>query len=345
MAMCAGDAMPSVPAHQADPSRLYAHDYHIDQLASSRKNKAGQPRHVVPPGQVENYTLIVGVALTDVMQPYQGNYGVFPGSHTKLAQAFDTPGCPPHTINPLHGPNGQSHQQLLNQVVPVTDLGEPVALRMTAGTAYFAHHETVHFVQPNVYGHTRVAVYFRIISGQRKFFGKQCWRSRPAVMSGEGEGPRRGIWTEFPGLHQKQFGANVRDEYDFDYSKINRLPYTAKLPLVQCVDGAGNHIEFRVEHRPLPGSVGAIEKVLVKYVNGQFTRSVFMLKYDRESGQIYDGVMGGQIQPPQCRESVLCAIQELAVSVRIPLEEVVGWAKFMLMLPFPCTDGTMVGVK
>eukprot|EP00854_Cymbomonas_tetramitiformis_P004949 gene4949-6032_t len=55
-------------------------DYHIDGMHTADNNVAS--------GAVENFSILVGVALTSTPLPCTGNLGVFPGSHTALAEAF-----------------------------------------------------------------------------------------------------------------------------------------------------------------------------------------------------------------------------------------------------------------
>ena len=74
-----GAAHAAAAALDAIPS-----DAHIDGLHA--------PGNGVPVNTIRNFTLLVGVALSDMPAPRMGNLGVFPGSHLAMEQAVNQMG-------------------------------------------------------------------------------------------------------------------------------------------------------------------------------------------------------------------------------------------------------------
>lgn len=103
------------------------------------------PTNGVPAGTIRNFTMLFGVALSDVTMPYAGNLTVWPGTHHIYEQYFRE-----------HGP-----EALLNGMPPVT-IPEPVQLLAKAGDVILAHYELAHGVAQNVSPHPRYAIYFRL---------------------------------------------------------------------------------------------------------------------------------------------------------------------------------------
>lgn len=103
------------------------------------------PTNGVPAGTIRNFTMLLGVALSDVTMPYAGNLTVWPGTHHLYEQYFRE-----------NGP-----QALLNGMPPVA-LPEPVQVLAKAGDIIMAHYELAHGVAQNVSPHPRFAIYFRL---------------------------------------------------------------------------------------------------------------------------------------------------------------------------------------
>jgi hypothetical protein len=125
------------------------------------------PLNGVPPGVIRNFTMLVGVLLSDVTGPYAGNLAVWPGSH-RLYEAYFRE----------HGP-----EKLLEGMPPVP-LPDPVQLTGQAGDVVLCHYQLAHGITPNVSPHIRYAVYFRLTH-----VSHDDWRE-----------PMVDIWREWPGM-------------------------------------------------------------------------------------------------------------------------------------------------
>ncbi len=114
---------------------------HLDGLYS--------PHNGVPAGELQRFTMLVGIALSDVPSDYAGNLGVWPGTHHLYAQYFCQNG---HDILLHQGAEGMPH----------IDLPSPQMLTARAGDAFFVHYQIAHCASPNVSPHPRYAIYFRL---------------------------------------------------------------------------------------------------------------------------------------------------------------------------------------
>lgn len=103
------------------------------------------PTNGVPAGTIRNFTMLLGVALSDVTMPYAGNLTVWPGTH--------------HIYEKYFRENGP--EALLNGM-PTVAIPEPVQLLAKAGDIIMAHYELAHGVAQNVSPHPRFAIYFRL---------------------------------------------------------------------------------------------------------------------------------------------------------------------------------------
>lgn len=103
------------------------------------------PTNGVPAGTIRNFTMLLGVALSDVTSDFAGNLTVWPGTHHIYERYFREQG-------PL---------ALLNGMPPV-ELPEPVQIHARAGDVILAHYELAHSVAQNVSPHVRYAIYFRL---------------------------------------------------------------------------------------------------------------------------------------------------------------------------------------
>lgn len=103
------------------------------------------PNNGVPEGTIGNFTMLLGVLLSDVPAPLMGNLTVWPGTHTLYEGYFRE-----------HGP-----QSLLQGMPPVEmPTAEPVTGR--AGDVVLVHYQVAHGVGPNVSPHTRYMIFFRL---------------------------------------------------------------------------------------------------------------------------------------------------------------------------------------
>ncbi len=103
------------------------------------------PHNGVPKGEIRNFTMLVGIALSDVPQPYAGNFTLWPRTHTLFQKYFQE-----------HGP-----ESLLDGM-PDVELPEPQQLIAKAGDVMLVHYEVAHGAAINVSPHTRYAIYFRL---------------------------------------------------------------------------------------------------------------------------------------------------------------------------------------
>lgn len=103
------------------------------------------PYNGVTKGEIWNFTALVGIFLSDVHQPYAGNFTVWPGTHRQNEQYFRE-----------HGPDS-----LLNGMPKVT-MPEPVQTMGVAGDIVICHYMLAHTAAINVSPHTRYAIFFRL---------------------------------------------------------------------------------------------------------------------------------------------------------------------------------------
>ena len=153
-------------APPAPPGEL-GKDAHIDGLPGASSG--------VPEGQVHNHTLLLGIALTDQLQPNHGNLVIVPGSHAALARAAARTGLPRALqllCQPFHAPFDARLDALLTEGGTrggLRGLAPPTALCLEAGAAVLAHYATVHSTHPNARGEAepRIMVYWRVQSATR----------------------------------------------------------------------------------------------------------------------------------------------------------------------------------
>jgi ectoine hydroxylase-related dioxygenase (phytanoyl-CoA dioxygenase family) len=103
------------------------------------------PHNGVPKGVIQNFTMLVGVFLSDVTAPYSGNFTVWPGTHHIYEEYFR-----------VHTP------QALLEGMPPVEMPEPVQIIARAGDVAFVHYELAHAAAQNVSPYTRYAIFFRL---------------------------------------------------------------------------------------------------------------------------------------------------------------------------------------
>ncbi|MGF1449026.1 MAG: phytanoyl-CoA dioxygenase family protein [Opitutales bacterium] len=126
------------------------------------------PTNGVPPGTIYSFTMLAGVALSDVRREDAGNFTVWPGSHLKLQEWFQT-----HDL-----------MDLLDGA-PRLDYGPPHQVQWEAGDLMLAHYQLLHGIAPNYSGDIRYAVFFRLHHVEHKGNEAACVRD---------------IWREWKGL-------------------------------------------------------------------------------------------------------------------------------------------------
>ena len=103
------------------------------------------PLNGVTAGTIYHFTALGGVFLSDVSEPFQGNFTVWPGTHRTLAAHFAAQGT----------------DELL-QGFPRIAMPPPRQLTARAGDAILAHYQLAHGAAANVGPHVRYAVFFRL---------------------------------------------------------------------------------------------------------------------------------------------------------------------------------------
>lgn len=103
------------------------------------------PTNGVPEGTIGNFTMLLGILLSDVPAPLMGNLHVWPGTHRLYEEYFQE-----------HGP------QSLLQGMPPVEMPTPEPVTGHAGDVVLVHYQVAHGVGPNVSPHTRYMVFFRL---------------------------------------------------------------------------------------------------------------------------------------------------------------------------------------
>ena len=114
---------------------------HLDGLYS--------PHNGVPAGELRSFTLLVGIALSDVTTAYAGNLAVWPGTHRLYEDYFRDNGT---DILQRDGAEG----------MPPIVMPQPELMIARAGDAFLVHYQVAHTAAPNVSPHPRYAIYFRL---------------------------------------------------------------------------------------------------------------------------------------------------------------------------------------
>jgi hypothetical protein len=112
--------------------------YHIDGTPS--------PGNGVPPGEVHNFAMLVGVLVNDQPTDFRGNFTLWPGSHLEIAKWFRENGV----------------EKLADTGVPKVVSAEPLQITGNAGDVVFVHHLLAHGIAPNLFGDVRYNCFFRV---------------------------------------------------------------------------------------------------------------------------------------------------------------------------------------
>lgn len=128
------------------------------------------PHNGVPDdGVVRNFTLLLGIMLSDVREPLSGNFTVWPGTHHRLQRYFRD-----HGVNSLQGGAVGGLGVRLPKPVPV--LGH-------AGDIVLAHYQVAHTASPNLSGDIRYMCFFRLavrsLGSHRVASMLDIWRDWP----------------------------------------------------------------------------------------------------------------------------------------------------------------------
>lgn len=121
------------------------------------------PTNGVKKGTVANFTALVGVFLSDLPEPYAGNFTAWPGSHRTYETYFREQGA----------------QALINGLPPV-EIGKPEQLIGLAGDAVLCHYQLGHGNAGNISPNTRYALFFRLVHVDHENYHWECmtdiWR-------------------------------------------------------------------------------------------------------------------------------------------------------------------------
>lgn len=103
------------------------------------------PTNGVPEGTIKNFTMLVGVLLSDLNSTNSGNFTVWSGTHHLYEQYFREHGA----RSLLHG-------------MPDVSLPKPEQITGHSGDIVLCHYQLAHGVAPNFSPHIRYAIFFRL---------------------------------------------------------------------------------------------------------------------------------------------------------------------------------------
>lgn len=124
----------------------------------------------VPKGNIQSFTMLAGVYLSDVPNRFWGNFTVWPGTHRTFEKYFQE-----------HGP------ETLLQGLPKVKMPEPLQLMGRAGDVFLCHYQLAHTVVVNVSPYIRYAVFFRLSHLYHEAHGQKVFTD---------------IWLEWPGIRE-----------------------------------------------------------------------------------------------------------------------------------------------
>lgn len=142
----------------------------MDPPGSTRPHLDGMysPTNGVPEGTIRNFTMLVGILLSDVPQPLSGNFTVWPGTHHQYGAYFREHGA-----------------ESLLQGLPPIDMPQPVPVCGRRGDVILVHYELAHGISPNISPNIRYAIFFRLHHKDLS----QSWQA-----------PMQDIWLHWPGM-------------------------------------------------------------------------------------------------------------------------------------------------
>lgn len=128
------------------------------------------PTNGVKEGTIANFTALVGVFLSDLPEPYAGNFTVWPGTHTLFERYFRE-----------RGP------QALLEGMPKVDLPQPEQFLGRAGDAALVHYQLAHGIAGNGSPNIRYAIFFRLSHVDHERYHWECMTD---------------IWAEWSGMRE-----------------------------------------------------------------------------------------------------------------------------------------------
>ncbi len=137
---------------------------HIDGMYS--------PTNGVKEGTIGNFTALVGVFLSDLPEPYAGNFTVWPGTHKLYEEYFRERGA----------------QSLLEGMPGIGDaMPSPEQFLGRAGDAALVHYQLAHGIAGNGSPNVRYAIFFRLSHVDHENYHWECMTD---------------IWKEWQGMHE-----------------------------------------------------------------------------------------------------------------------------------------------
>jgi len=133
-------------------------------------------------GQVQNFTCLLGILLSEVPEDFCGNFTVYPGSHLILEQCFREKGG---IIKFMEGTTFEGIQLVRQSVRP--QIPPPFQIHGSPGDIILAHYQLGHNIAPNISPNIRYAIYFRLHSHTHKLD-----TPKPESMTD--------IWLDFEGI-------------------------------------------------------------------------------------------------------------------------------------------------
>lgn len=107
--------------------------------------------------QHSTFSLLVGVCLSDTLEDYSGNLGIWPGSHHSIHECIARCGLP---AEPKQFEVEETASKL-REIMKI-DLGEPMQVKLFAGDAIIVHQKVAHRGMPNYSPYIRNMIYFRV---------------------------------------------------------------------------------------------------------------------------------------------------------------------------------------
>jgi len=108
-------------------------------------------------GEVRNFTMLIGIILSEVPEDYMGNFTVYPAGHHLLEKYFTEQGGV-HKV--LEGTTFEGIMRVVNSVQ--NDMPAPVQIKGKPGDIILAHYQLPHNIAPNLSSNIRYACYFRL---------------------------------------------------------------------------------------------------------------------------------------------------------------------------------------
>lgn len=130
--------------------------------------------------RILNFTMLIGVLLSDLPHVDSGNFTVWPGTHRLTEQYFQEHGA--DSLLDYAGRSAHFLKEKIGQQMP-----EPEQVTGKAGDIIISHFQLAHGIGPNISPHIRYAVFFRL--DQKNHRKVHTWQE-----------PMENIWLHWPGM-------------------------------------------------------------------------------------------------------------------------------------------------